>query len=153
MKKFLSLLVLVIFVLSGLGVVGVQDEEQIVNEPLPHWRGGQVVVGGLLGYTVTIKNIGEESVIGSYTIKVITDAGFMILGQNLEMNIDEITFPPNVKISFNLRPVLGFGPSSISVNGVFLEDNQVECPFAAKGTGLVLGPFVFGRCRADIIHE
>jgi hypothetical protein len=153
MKKIFLLLVVSILILSGLGAVALSNEEQIVNEPLIHWRGAQIIAPGLLGYTVIIKNIGEESVTGSYNINIITDAEFMILGQNLELNIDEITFTPNEIISFNIGPVLGFGPSSISVNGVFLEYNQVECPFAAEGTGLVIGPFVFGICRADIIHE
>ena len=65
MRKLLPLLVVSILVSSGLGAIAIPYEKLIADQPLNTQDSPIeiIVKGGLLGYKVTVKNVGNESVI------------------------------------------------------------------------------------------
>ena len=100
-----------------------------------------IVEGGVLGYTVTVKNVGNETVNGTINITITTDAWFMLTGQEF---VHSFTVPdPGVNSSIKLRPVIGFGPATINVSGVYtLTVPSAEGDYYAEAKGFVLLFFV-----------
>jgi hypothetical protein len=143
MKNILPLLVVSILVLCGLGAVAIANSEQIVKKTLntEDWALEIKVKGGILGYQLTVENVGNKTVIGNLTMNITTDAFIMLLGRNLRFPLCsyQMNLLPGEKESFNPGPIIGLGPATISVSGEFkLEDTTFTYPFETKGSGFVL---------------
>ncbi|UCF11827.1 MAG: hypothetical protein JSW06_07200 [Thermoplasmatales archaeon] len=111
------------------------------------------VKGGLLGYKVTLRNIGNETVNGSLIMNITTNSLFMIVGRKVgfeptDWHAEQLA--PGEEILRNLRPLLGFGPAVITIEGVFNKvgmgtwDDCPNIPFELESKGFVLlfYPFV-----------
>jgi len=108
-----------------------------------------VVKGGLLGYTYTITNVGEEWITGNFTINIFTDAAFMFLGRELSGSPDCCEkLPPGESVEFRIGPVLGFGPAVINIEGIF--ETPDVYPFETEANGFVL--LFFLSCDAIPIN-
>ncbi len=154
MKNILPLLVVSILVLSGLGAVAIPNEEQIENKPLitEDWALEIKVKGGLLGYQVTVENVGNETVNGNLTINITTDAWIMLLGRNLEFPLcpSHLDLSPGEKEPYNPGPVIGFGPATITIDGEFtFEEPADSYPFETNGSGFIF--LIYTTCDATQI--
>ena len=138
MKKILPLLVVSILVLGGLGAVAI-PEEQATPEPLlqPEIKIG--IKGEWLGYLVTVTNIGNETINGSINMSITTDAWFMILGSSYSPPEWQIDLNPDETTGLILRPIIGFGPATINVQGIFMPGGW---GFGGNTTGFALLFFV-----------
>jgi len=151
MKNILTLLVVSILLLSGLGVVAIPNEEQIENKPLitEDWALEIKVKGGLLGYQVTVENVGNGTVKGNLTMNITTDAWIMLRGRNLEFPLCplHLDLSPGEKETYNPGPVIGFGSSTITINGKFtFEETENPYLFETNGSGFVF--LIFNNCDA-----
>ena len=141
MKKILPLLLVSIFVLSGLGAVAVPEEKQIENKPLStqDWELEIKVNGGFLGYTVIVTNEGNETVNGNITINITTDAWFMYLGESFEIfTSSNYEFPPGFDTNFHIKPVIGFGLAKINVEVGFIDSQNNTYNATAEAKGFIL---------------
>jgi hypothetical protein len=148
MKKILILLAASIIVLSGLiaGAVSINQEALHTQD----WAIEIDVEGGLFGYTCTIRNVGEESVIGNLTMNIITDARFMLLGRELSESPIQIELAPGEFYESKTYPVLGFGSAFIGIEGGFILDETPDVyPFETEANGFILLFFI--RCDATPI--
>ena len=139
MKKLLPVLVVSILVLGGFGAVAVQDEEYIENKPLitQDWL-LEIEFKGGFGYTVTIENIGNESVTGEIFIEITTDAWIMLLGsEHFGFSIDSVEYIPEESQIYKFGPARGFGPAIINLSGVFIHEIGEEYLFKAEVEGFV----------------
>ena len=118
MKRILPLLVISILVLSGLGAVAV-PEEDTTPETLLQPELEIMIRGGLLGYTIKVKNVGNEAIKGTLNMTITTNATIMILGDELPYNGFELDINTSTHYIFKWGPVIGFGPATINVEGVF----------------------------------
>jgi hypothetical protein len=132
MKKLIPLLVVSIFVLSGLGAVAVPDEESIASMGNGHIEGE---FKGGLGVGFTFTNNGsipyEEQV--NITIKIQR----LINLKGKYYNFSMPTIPANETVSLRTPIIFGLGPVCVKY--------MIERPHGeSKGTsiGLILGPFV-----------
>jgi hypothetical protein len=105
------------------------------------------VKGDLLGYKVTLTNIGKETINGSLIMNITTDAWFNIMGRKLAFPHTYFCaeqLAPGKGMFRNLGPVLGFGPAIIAIDGVFHRvgmDTWDDCPvvpFGQEIKGLIL---------------
>ena len=137
MKKILPLLVVGILVLSGLGAVAVPDKHT-TPEPLlqPELKIG--IRGGFFGYYVTVTNIGNETISGTLNMSITTDTWFMLF-DNKTSTSDDLTLMEDEDIVIQLGLVVGFGPATISVSGIFMPGGW---GFSGETTGFVLLIFV-----------
>lgn len=155
MKKILPILVVSIFVLSGIGAVATPNEKQIENKPLntKELELEIKVKGGILGYQLTIENVGNETVNGSLTMNITTDAWFILRGRNLEFPLCpyHLDLSPSEKDSFNPGPVIGFGPATITIEGeLAFEESPNSYEFETIGSGFVF--LIFTVCDATPIN-
>ena len=158
MKKLLPLLVVGIFVLSGLGAVAVQDKKQIVNKPLTtlDHEIEVLIEGGLFGkqiatklltpgYNVKVVNTGEETVNGSLNLTITTDAWFMLKGGFLELENESFSLLRGTDKELVMGPVFGFGPAemNVSLNGIITYPRVHDFHWEESiNTGFVLLSFV-----------
>ena len=155
MKNILTLLVVSILLLSGLRAVAIPNEEQIENKHLiiEDWALEIIVKGGLLGYQVTVENVGYETVKGNLTMNITTNAWMMLRGRNLEFPLCplHLDLSPGEKETYNPGPVIGFGPSTITIDGKFTyEETSNQYPFVANGNGFVF--LFFDTCDVNPIN-
>ena len=117
MKKLIPLLVVGIFILSGLGAVAVQNEKQIEKNPLntEDWSLEIKVKCVFKGYIVTVTNVGNESVTGNYSFNITTDAWIMIRGDKMSFKGDGIKYNSSEPVEFWMKPLIGFGPATIKI--------------------------------------
>jgi len=136
MKKLLPILVVSILVLGGLGAVAIPNRGQIENKPLNtgDWALEITVKGGLLGYTVNVSNVGNESVTGNLSMAITTDTWITIIGNKLYCVLEN---PPIVdNYSFKMSPLIAFGPAKINISVNFTEiatGNPIEGWDLTKG--------------------
>jgi len=154
MKKILQILVVSILLLSGIVAVAKTNEEQIENKPLiiKDWIIEIKVKGALLGYQATVENMGNETVNGSLTMNITTDAWIMLLGRNLKFPLcpHHIDLSPGEKESYNPGPVIGFGPATITIDGEFAFEGPAEpYPFETIGSGFIF--LIFTTCDTTLI--
>ena len=89
---------------------------------------------------------------GNFILNITTDTWIMILGRMLELPIDSYLYwDAGEKISLPYRPVLGFGPGTINVSGVFTHETDGEYPFEKETAGFVLLFYVFGGFEPILI--
>ena len=154
MKKLLPVLIADILVLGGFGAVAIQDKEYIENKPLitQDWLLEIEFKGGLFRYTVTIDNIGNESVNGQISIEITTDAWIMLLGsEHFGFSIDSVEYTPEESQIYKFGPVRGFGPAKINLSGVFTHEIGEEYPFEAEVEGFVFLFYIFcGKTTLNI---
>ena len=149
MRKLLPLLVVSILVFGGLGTVAIPIEKPTEAEPL-NTDGVNLTIevkGGLLGYKVTITNTGNETIENiSINMTIKTDAWIMIKGDilNFSETIGDLFYRGIVE--FNMRPVLGFGPATINVEGKIEIDDLKILGFTGNTTGFVFLFYVQGSC-------
>ncbi len=153
MRK-VTILVVSILVLSGLGAVAIPNEEQIENKPLitEDWALEIKVNGGLFGYQVTAENVGNETVNGSLTMNITTDAWIMLRGRNLRFPLCpfHLDLFPGEKESFNPGPVIGFGSAKINIKGEFAFDESADpYLFETNRSGFVF--LIFTTCDTTSI--
>ncbi|EMR75360.1 hypothetical protein MBGDF03_00849 [Thermoplasmatales archaeon SCGC AB-540-F20] len=136
MKRIIPIVVVSILVLGGLGAVALPEPEEDI-EPLntEDWKLVIDIKGGFLGYTVTVENVGNETVTGNFSTKIITDMMVGMFGYEYDTFIDPIKFVPNEPIKYRVNPVIGFGPATIKVSGVFSPGGW---GFDAEANGFVL---------------
>ena len=152
MKKIIPFLIIGILVLSSIGVVAVLEEKNIENKPLnkEEIELEIEIEGGLLGYGITITNMGQELITVKATLNIVTDARFMILGGNILFE----TCPENGYLgiegggyeTFNTKPVFGFGQATILISGTVTVESIPPGNYEISGetTGFVFLFFV--RC-------
>ncbi len=135
MKKLIPLLVVGILVLSGLGAVAVPEKESLNKQ---EWAFKIEAEGGFLGYEVTVTNVGNETINGSLNISITTDAWFMLLGEQVvPTHPFEWDLVPDASETRYLRPVIGFGPATINISGVFTHEIGGEYPFVEETGGII----------------
>ena len=106
------------------------------------WLLGIWVVGKLSGYEVSVTNVGNESVAGNLTLNITTDAWIMLVGETLEKELAFKVDPDAEGIRFKMGPVFGFGPATITIEGVIKPTGDDEYPLEAERRGFVLLFFV-----------
>ena len=143
MKKLIPILIVGVLLISGLGAVAIASENRMQNKPMSEedWELVIDIKGGFFGYSVRVTNEGNETVSGNLTIDITTDATIMLLGNELTETPDVIeALEPGEYISFTMRPVIGFGPALINIEGVF--ETPDVYPFETEANGFVLLFFV-----------
>lgn len=153
MKKLLPLLVVGIFVLSGFGVIALQEGKQIVNKPLnpQDWELEILVIGETLGYRVIITNVGNETVNGTVNVTITTDTWFMFLGGSSGMVTPPWEISPGKGTDYKLKPVIGFGLAKINISGVFTHEIDGEYPFEEETGGIIFLIYVVCGTKQIII--
>jgi hypothetical protein len=151
MKKILPLLVITIFVPSGLGAVAIPSEKRIENKPAiaQTWALEITIKGGILGYQLIIENVGNEPVNGSLTMNITTDAWIMVRGGNLKFPLcpSHLDLSPGEKEIYNPGPVIGFGPATITIVGEFAFDKPADpFQFETNGKGFIV--LMYTLCNA-----
>jgi hypothetical protein len=136
MKRILPLLVVSIFILSGFGTVATPEEEIESLNVEEDWELVIDIKGGLFGYNVRIVNEGNETVNGSLTMNITTDATFMILGGFTEIEIPPEDIEPGEEITVKSGSVIGFGPIITNIAGVF--ETPDVYPFETEANGFLL---------------
>lgn len=139
MKKLLPLLVVNILVLSGIGAVALPNMKQIDNEPLNtrDWDLEIEIKCGLFGYEVNVTNKGDKTFKGSLKLNITTTAWIVIVGDYYEWAIPNFNLDPLDSIEHKMKPVIGFGPSRITISGIY---NCINCtlqPFKLTEPGFV----------------
>ena len=136
MKKILTVLILLMFVLIGFRTIAIPNEKSLESNSLNMKVFGLeiIVEGGFLGYTVTIINKGAEQVQGNFSIEIFTDAMVVLFGANMSKEIYLDLNPLNGLKTFKLQPLIGFGSTTITISGVFV-DSKDEYPFEAISNG------------------
>jgi len=129
MKKFLTLLVLCTLILSGFRAISIPNSRYIEKYPLnmPVFSLDIKIEGGFFGYYVTVSNTGAEEIKGNLSLNISTDTMFVIIGETLSKNIELDLNPINGIESFNLKPLIAFGSSTITISGVF-NNGQMQYP-------------------------
>lgn len=139
MRKLLPLMVVSIFVLSGLGAVAIQDEQQIENQPSniqPHLL--EINVNGVfLGYKVTITNVGNVTINGTINMTITTNAPFIPMGSVLSLPGWNFGLTVSNSASTFLRPAIGLGPVNVTVSGEVVLANIGTFQYSAWGTGFI----------------
>jgi len=149
MRKIIPILVVNILLLSGIGAVGISYEEQFENKTMisKDWALQIKFNGELLGYQVTVENLGNEIINRSLSMNITTDAWIIFLGRNLEFPLcpHHINLSPGDIEPYNPGPVIGFGPATIKIDSEFVfEDSADSYSFEKLGRGFVL--LTFTRC-------
>jgi hypothetical protein len=132
MKKIFSILVVGIFVLSGLGAIVVSGEESIAS------MGNGTIEGevkGGFGVTVTFTNNGSIPYDDGGNITIILYRLINLKGKYYNFSIP--TIPANETVSIQTPPIFGLGPVRVK--------HMIERPYgSSKGSsiGLILGPFI-----------
>lgn len=134
MKRILPLLIVGILVLGGLGAVAVPDEDT-TSEILLQPKLEIMIKGGLLGYTVNVKNVGNETIKGTLNMTITTNATIMILGDELSYDSFGYDMDAGEYVKFKWGPVIGFGPATINVEGIFSPGGW---GFEAEANGIIL---------------
>ena len=126
MVKIFPILGVCFLLLGGLGAVALPTEKNILETPIDtdDWLLEIKIVGGFLGYKVTVENVGSEQVCGDLDISIKTNASFIILGERLKFAADDLTITPTEFYSYKMRPVIGFGPAPISATIEFRPKNE-----------------------------
>jgi hypothetical protein len=143
MYKIFPLLVVGIFVLSGVGAVAISDEKETFNTE--EWGIVIVVDGWGFGYRVMIGTTVNESVTGDYIMNISTDARFILTGRELGYDLMNLTLDePEYPIGPHLKPLIGFGFATINISiNVTITDPVVgEFLFKKQVKGFVLPFFV-----------
>jgi len=88
MLKIFPILGVCFLLLGGFGAVALPIEKHIVETPIDidDWLLEIKILGGFLGYEVTVENLGSEQVYGDLSIELTTDAEFIFLGKELYLN-------------------------------------------------------------------
>ena len=151
MKKILPILVISIFVLSGLGAVAIPDEKQNVSKPLTmqEWEIDIKIEGGFLGYTISVSPSDPPPPNGTCTVNISTDSWFMLLGKKLSL-VEELIWNPGEVEEFYLRPVLGLGPATMSIDVEYKISPENLTVGEATTDGFVLLFYVL--CEGTTIH-
>jgi hypothetical protein len=151
MKKILPLLVIGIFVLSGLGAVAIPDEKQNVNKPLTtqDWELDIKAKGGFLGYTISLSPSDPPPPNGTCTININTDAWITLLGKKLSLE-EELIWNPGEVEELNMRPIIGLGPATVSMDVEYEISPGNSTVGEATTDGFVLLFYVF--CEGTTIH-
>ena len=130
MKIILQILIVSILLICGIGVSAISNEENIENKPLftRDWGLEIKVKGGLLGYQLTVENVGNETVNGSLTMDINTDAWIMFLGRNLEFPLcsHHLDLSPGEKEPYNPGPIIGLGTATITIDGEFKFEKSAD---------------------------
>lgn len=155
MKKILPFFVVSILVLNGLGVIAIPSDKQVEVKPLniKDWPIEIKVTGGLLGYKVTLINVGNRPVSGNFSMTITTDARIMLLGEELELNAVDFECDIDELKEFWMRPVLGFGDSHLEQDVVMnLTGNPYWERYKGETNGFVLLFFVFCEVKLKIVE-
>lgn len=136
MKKILTVLILLMFILIGFRTIAIPHEISFKNNPINMKVFGLKVIveGGFLGYTVTIINTGAERVQGNFSIEILTDAMVVLFGGNMSKERYLDLNPLNGLDTFKLQPLIGFGSANINIKG-FFKDSEEEYPFEEISNG------------------
>jgi hypothetical protein len=154
MKKILAIAFLGFFILSGLGAVAIPNEEKIENKTrFTEDRALEIKVkGGILGYQVTVENVGNGTVKGNLTMNITTNAWIILRGQNLQFPLCplHLDLSTGEKEIYNPGPVIGFGPTTITIDGKFtFEETENPYQFKTNGTGFIF--LIFNTCDTNLI--
>ena len=154
MNKIFLFFIVSILLLNGLGVVAIYNEEQIENKPLftEDWALEIKLKSGVLGYQLTIENVGKETINGSLTMNITTDAWIMLLGRNVKFPLcpSHLDLSPGEKEPYNPGPVIGFGLATITIAGEFAFEKQAgSYPFETNGSGFIF--LIYNNCDTTII--
>jgi len=125
MKKILTLLVISILVLGGIGAVAIPSNKQMVNNNInmQEFELEISIQGGLFGYIINVNNLGTEPVIGNLSIDISTGAMVMLIGGNLSKEFAVSIDPGSAEGEFKVLPLIGFGDATMSMSGVFRTQN------------------------------
>jgi hypothetical protein len=129
MKKILIVIVLCTLILGGFRSFAAPNSRYIENYPL-NMKGFSLEVkieGGFLGYSVTATNTGAEEIKGNLSLNITTEAMFVIFGETLSKKIELDLNPITGIENFNLKPLIAFGSSTITISGVF-NSGQMQYP-------------------------
>jgi hypothetical protein len=92
----------------------------INNLKTEEWKLEIQVSGGLLGYNVAVKNLLNETFNGRLIMNITIKSLWMLAGRILRLD-EEINTPatigPSCVENFKMRPVIGFGPAVINIEG------------------------------------
>ena len=135
MKKLIPLLVVSIFVLSGLGAVAVPEKEPLNKQD---WALETEIKGVFKGYIVTLTNVGNELVTGNFSFNITTDAWIMFRGDKLSFIDYYFNRNPGEPAEFIMKPVIGFGPATINLEVEFIDEQNNTYNASAEVKGLVL---------------
>lgn len=139
MKKILPIVVVSIFVLIGLRAVALPNENttEINTLNTQEWEISVMIKGGLLGYTIAFTGSNPPIPNGTLSVDITTDATFMLLGKELSKDFD-LKWNPGDVDDIYMRPVLGFGPATLSIDLTYELTTGELYTASGDGTGFVL---------------
>jgi hypothetical protein len=143
MKKFLIVLILCTLILSGFRAFAIPNSRYIEKSPL-NMQGFSLEIkieGGLFGYSVTVTNDGAEEIKGNLSLNITTDSMFVILGETISKDIELDLNPINGIENFNLKPLIAFGSSTITISGSF-KSGQMQYPINNITSGYAFVVFI-----------
>ena len=134
-----------ILVLGGFGTVAIPNEKSTEAQPLNiQYPPIEINVRGrLLGYIVTIRNVGNVTFSGELSMTITTYATFMIMGDVLSYDSFELDLETGEYLKFKWGPVIGFGLARINLESRLTLESGDEYTDSVNANGLILGPFVF----------
>jgi hypothetical protein len=139
-KKILSILTIILFILGGFEAFADSINIEIENKPLnlQYFELEIRLNGGFFGYTVSITNIGTEPINGNLTMEINTAAQIVIIGRDHNRKVP-IDLVPGNKTGDLLLPLIGFGTATISIS-CLLEVNGFQYPNEATigGFGFII---------------
>ena len=126
MRKIVPLFIVGVFLLSGIQAVAISDEKVLEENLLATENIGLEIIfkGGLIGYHLTVENIGTEPIYGNLTMNITTTAWIILKGQTIQYPLcpHHLDLIPGEKEPYNPGPVIGFGPATITIKGTFTTD-------------------------------
>jgi hypothetical protein len=152
MRKLLPLLVVSILVLGGIGAVAITCDKPIEKQP-QSTRSSLLeikVKGGLLGYKVTVTNVGNVSINGTLNMTILTPAPIMITGAQLSLPGWNFGLDVSNSASTKLKPAIGFGRANITVSGEVVLVNIGTYQFSAYARGFVF--LIYVSCTIPTIN-
>ena len=143
MNKILTVLVLCILISGLFRVAAISNNNQIENKSLNmrQYELEIIIEGGFLGYTISVMNIGTTRASGNLSVEILMNAMVVLFGANLTGEFQIDLDPLSSIEKFNLRTLIGFGSASISISGVFVNEEN-KYPFETNTNGYAFLIFV-----------
>jgi len=143
MKKVLLVIVLCTLILGGFRSFAIPNNSYIEKGPL-NMQGFALEIkieGGFFGYSVTVTNTGAEVIKGNLSLNITTETMLVIFGETLSKEIELDLNPISGMENFNLKPLIAFGSSTITISGVF-NNGQMQYPINNITSGYAFVVFI-----------
>ena len=153
MKKLLSVLVVSILVLGGLGAIAIPIEKSTEAKPMntEEYRLLITVKGRLFGYLVNFSNTGNKSITGNISLYIATNAWIMFPGGLLSMLPEHFDIASGESVEFKMSPIIGFGPSTINITGNLKAECCIPQDFNALTNGFVFLFYISGSTEIEVL--